>query len=354
MTRILVDTKCDFGDVLILPQRSELSSRSETDLVRKTKFKNSGLDYSGVPVIVSNMDGAGTFDMARVVSKKHNLITCLVKHYSLEELVDFYTKNGEWAIQTVCYSLGISESDIAKYKAFKKQTYVKYVTIDVANGYSERFIEFVKRFRDENPHVVLIAGNVATPEITSQLILSGVDIVKVGIGAGNACSTRLKAGIGVPQLSAIIECADIAHGLGGHIIGDGGVTCPADFSKGFAAGADFMMAGSYFAGCDEGGGSILLDPVTGKKYVQFYGMSSATAQSKHGNGLQEYRASEGRVIKVPYKGSVEPIILDLLGSIRSTLTYTGSKSIKDLPKRATFCLVNRQISTLYGIGDLMA
>jgi GMP reductase len=354
MTRILTDVKYDFSDVLILPQRSELSSRSDVSLERKVKFKNSGLEWTGIGVMIANMDGCGTFDMAKVASQHYGLMTCLVKHYTLEELVDFYNKNGEWAINTVCYSLGISDNDINKYKEFKKQTYAKFVTIDVANGYSEKFLEFVKRFRDENPYVVLIAGNVATPEITQQLILSGVDIVKVGIGSGASCSTRLKAGIGVPQLSAIIECADIAHGLGGHIIGDGGINYPADFSKGFAAGADFMMAGSFFAGCDEGGGSIMIDPETGKKYVQFYGMSSATAQAKHGSGLQEYRASEGRVIKVPYKGSVEPVIKDLLGSIRSTLTYTGSKSIKDLPKRATFCLVNRQISTLYGLGELMS
>jgi GMP reductase len=178
--------------------------------------------------------------------------------------------------------------------------------------------------------------------------------VKVGIGSGNACSTRIKTGVGYPQLSAVMECADAAHGMGGHIISDGGITCPGDVAKAFGGGADFVMLGSFLAGTDEGGGAILIDPETGKKYIQFYGMSSKTAQDKHGSGLSEYRASEGRVIKVPYKGSIDPIVRDLLGGLRSACTYTGSRNLKELPKRTTFCLVQQQISTLYGVGELMS
>ena len=167
----------------------------------------------------------------------------------------------------------------------------------------------------------------------------------------SACSTRIKTGVGYPQFSAVLECADAAHGLGGLIVSDGGITCPGDVAKAFGAGADFVMAGGYFAGCDEGGGEKIYKDGA-PSCVQFYGMSSKTAQDKHGNGLAEYRASEGRVVTVPYKGSVETVIKDLLGGIRSTCTYVGAKSLKELSKRATFCKVSQQISTPYGVGEL--
>jgi GMP reductase len=351
MTRILTDPKLDFRDVLLVPKRSELSSRGEVSLERTYRFKNSKATWTGIGIVAANMDGVGTIEVAKILSSQR-LMTSLVKHYDLATLISYF--NIEENREYTAYSLGISEDDLVKFENFKQKARAKFVTIDVANGYSQKFIDFVSSFREANPEIILIAGNVATPEIVEQLLVSGADIVKVGIGSGNACSTRIKTGVGYPQLSAVMECADAAHGMGGHIISDGGITCPGDVAKAFGGGADFVMLGSFLAGTDEGGGAILIDPETGKKYIQFYGMSSKTAQDKHGSGLSEYRASEGRVIKVPYKGSIDPIVRDLLGGLRSACTYTGSRNLKELPKRTTFCLVQQQISTLYGVGELMS
>ena len=352
MTRILVGPKLDFRDVLFVPKRSELESRSGVSLEKKYTFKNSGLTYTGTPIIAANMDGCGTIDVARVLAK-HGLMTALTKHYPIEALVGIFTEfNNRKLENNIAYSLGISESDLEKYERFKKVSYSKYVVVDVANGYSQKFIDFVSRFRDSNPNVVIIAGNVVTPEIVEQLLVSGADVIKIGIGSGNACSTRIKTGVGYPQLSAIMECSDAAHGMGGHIISDGGISCSGDVAKAFGSGSDFTMIGSFLGGTIEGGGDVVYkdgNPHT----VEFYGMSSKTAQENHGADLAEYRASEGRVLQIPYKGSIEPIILDILGGLRSACTYTGSKSLKELPKRTTFCQVNQQISTLYGVGELM-
>lgn len=348
MTRIITEPKLDFRDVLFVPKRSELSSRSAVSLIKQYRFKNSKVLWEGCPIIAANMDGVGTVEVAKVLSSQR-LMTSLVKHYDLATLISHFNISGNQEYSA--YSLGISEDDLTKYEKFKKSSKAKFVTIDVANGYSQKFIDFVSNFRESNPEVILIAGNVATPEIVEQLLVSGADIIKIGIGSGNACSTRIKTGVGYPQLSAVMECADAAHGMGGHIISDGGITCPGDVAKAFGAGADFVMLGSFLAGTTEGGGTLLRR--TNGDFIEFYGMSSKTAQEKHGNGLSEYRASEGRVIQVPFKGPIEPIIQDLLGGLRSACTYTGSRSLKELPKRTTFCKVNQQISTLYGVGELM-
>lgn len=177
----------------------------------------------------------------------------------------------------------------------------------------------------------------------------------------SVCTTRIKTGVGYPQLSAVIECADAAHGLGGHIIADGGCSCPGDVAKAFGAGADFVMLGGMLAGTDQGGGTPVQKMYTlpytyadgkpvveWKSYVQFYGMSSNAAQEKHG-GTKDYRASEGRVVSIPYRGDVQPVVGDILGSIRSTCTYVGAKSLKELSKRTTFVQVNggKQHNTVY-------
>jgi len=368
--RIVSDTKLDFSDVLLVPKRSELSSRSEVGLFKNYTFKNSKRIYEGIPIVASNMDGVGTFGMALALAQ-YGLMTTLLKHYDVWDLITFFTQIRESGlIHNVAYSLGSTDEDLDKYHKVRDQVPIEHICIDVANGYSEKFISFVKRFRDDNPNSTIMAGNVATPEVIEQLILAGADIVKVGIGSGNACSTRIKTGVGYPQLSAIIECADAAHGLGGHIVGDGGITCPGDIVKAFAANADFVMIGGLFAGHTEGGGEVIrefemtnlvtrnllnggLDHSTvTREYVEFYGMSSKKAQEVHGSGLKEYRASEGRVLRVPYKGGVDSTIQDMLGGLRSACTYSGARNLKELPKRATFVKVNQQISALYGLGKL--
>ena len=333
--RIERDVKLDYSDVLFRPKRSTMGSRSEVELNRTYTFRNSLKPYSGVPVMAANMDGVGTFAMAEQLTEL-GLFTTLVKSYTPSEIHQWLNNNQlkPNLVNSIAVSTGITESDQQRIdETLKLSRSIKYVCIDVANGYSEKFIEFVARFRERYPDITIIAGNVVTPDVTEELILSGADIIKVGIGPGSVCTTRIKTGVGYPQLSAVIECADAAHGLGGHIIADGGCTCPGDVAKAFGAGSDFVMLGGMFAGCDEGGGQV----VDGK--IQFYGMSSRAAQSKIGT-FKDYRASEGRVVEVQYKGPVEPIVSDILGGIRSTCTYVGARSLKELSKRTTFVQVN--------------
>jgi GMP reductase len=362
--RIERDVKLDYSDVLFRPKRSTMGSRSEVQLERGYSFRNSQNVYAGIPIMAANMDGVGTFEMADVLSKQ-GMFTCLAKSYQPAEIHSWLNsrENKHILVDNIAVSTGITDLDDERIETtLKLSRSIKYVCIDVANGYSEKFIDYVARFRDRFPHITIIAGNVVTPDVTEELILRGADIVKVGIGPGSVCTTRIKTGVGYPQLSAVIECADSAHGLGGHIVADGGCTCPGDVAKAFGAGTDFVMLGGMLAGCDEGGGDIItksylsneLSEQTGEQYVEtkefvkFYGMSSTAAQDKHG-GRKNYRASEGRVVKVPYRGAVEPVVQDILGGVRSTCTYVGAKSLKELSKRTTFIQVNngKQFNSVY-------
>ena len=336
--RIEDEVKLDFKDVLIRPKRSTLSSRKEVDLQRTYKFKHSGTEWTGVPIMASNMDGVGTLAMAKSLWD-HRLFTCLVKSYDEHDLFDLTTEVGG---NYFAVSTGTSDSDFLKLRRIiNAYPEIHFICIDVANGYQERFGEYVSKVRQTYPHCTIIAGNVVTADMTQELILRGADIIKVGIGPGSVCTTRIQTGVGYPQLSAIIECADAAHGLGGHIVADGGCTCPGDVAKAFGAGADFVMLGGMFAGHDEGGGEVKDGKVT------FYGMSSDTAMDKHHGGVAEYRSSEGRTVSVSYKGAVQTTVLDLLGGIRSACTYVGASSLKQLSKCTTFIKVNRQINDVF-------
>lgn len=349
--RIEADVKLDFKDVLIRPKRSTLSSRKDVDISRELVFKWSGRKWSGVPVIAANMDGVGTFEMAKSFIKDGNGLTvALHKHYKLDQLTKFYEKHGG---ASVWYSIGIAKDDQEKLKAFlnsktqKSGKGIDKICIDVANGYSQQFVDFIKRVRDMVPEgMTLMAGNVVTGEMVEELILSGIDIVKVGIGPGSVCTTRKMTGVGYPQLSAIIECADAAHGLGGMICGDGGCVVPGDVAKAFAAGADFVMLGGMLAGHDQAEQQIIKE--RGESYVVFYGMSSDTAMKKHKGGVAEYRASEGKTVKIPHRGDVDATLQDILGGLRSTCTYVGARRLKELSKRATFIRVTQQLNNVFG------
>lgn len=356
--RIENEVKLDFSDVLFVPKRSTLSSRKEVSLERTYQFKHSGATWTGVPIMAANMDGVGTFEMATSLSN-HNMITCLVKSYNLD---DFENNITSFFTYSTAVSTGTSDRDFQKLEMINNMypNMVQFICIDVANGYSEHFGDFVARVRKLYPTKTIIAGNVVTADMTQELILRGADIVKVGIGPGSVCTTRIQTGVGYPQLSAIIECADAAHGLGGHIIADGGCTCPGDIAKAFGAGADFVMLGGMLSGHEEGGGEIIAEYHTtnkvtkegnpifeNKNFVQFYGMSSDTAMEKHHGGVAEYRSSEGRTVKVPYKGPVSKTIQDILGGVRSTCTYVGAKSLKDLSKCTTFVRVNKQYNSVF-------
>ena len=352
------DIKLDYKDVLIRPKRSTLKSRKQVRLERKFKFRNSKAEYEGVPIMASNMDGVGIFEMADTLAEQ-NIFTCLVKTYSVEQLTIYFNNNDvPERSHNVAMSIGTSDDDFQKLVDVQANVgdKLKYVCMDIANGYSDHFAARVRKVRDQFPGLIIIAGNVVTGEMTEELILAGADIVKVGIGPGSVCTTRIQTGVGYPQLSAVIECADAAHGLGGHIIADGGCTSSGDVAKAFAGGADFVMLGGMLAGHDEGGGEVITKyyqtneiiredvgdqtketrRVEEKQFVQFYGMSSESANDKHFGGLKDYRSSEGRTVLAPYRGSVKITIQEILGGIRSTCTYAGAIKLKQLSKCTTF------------------
>ena len=337
--RIEDEIKLDFKDVLIRPKRSTLSSRREVNLERTYKFKHSDKIWRGVPIMASNMDGVGTIGMALALCQ-HRMFTCLTKDIGTEyfqSLIEDTDRGDHFAVST-----GTSERDFERLsRIINEYDDVKFICVDVANGYSEHFGEYVQDIREAWPDKTIIAGNVVTADMTQELILRGADIVKVGIGPGSVCTTRIQTGVGYPQLSAIIECADAAHGLGAHIIADGGCTCPGDVAKAFGAGADFVMLGGMLAGHDEGGGEV------NDGLVTFYGMSSDTAMTKHHGGVAEYRSSEGRTVQIKYKGAVKDTVLDLLGGLRSACTYVGAPTLKQLSKCTTFIRVNRQINDVF-------
>lgn len=344
--RIEQELKLGFKDVLFRPKRSTLKSRSQVNLTREFTFKHSGRQWSGVPVIAANMDSVGTFDMATALAA-HNVMTAVHKHYTVEQWADFVKQADANTLNKVMVSTGTSDRDFDKIQQILALSdELIFVCIDIANGYSEHLVEFVERVRAAFPDKVISAGNVVTGDMVEELILAGADIVKVGIGPGSVCTTRVKTGVGYPQLSAIIECADAAHGLGGRIIGDGGCACPGDVSKAFGGGADFVMLGGMLAAHTESGGELV--EKDGKTFMKFYGMSSESAMAKHSGGVAKYRAAEGKTVVLPYRGSVENTIQDVLGGVRSTCTYVGAEQLKELTKRTTFIRVQEQENNVYG------
>ena len=339
MTKIEFGVKLDFNNVLIRPKRSTLKSRSDVELERKIKFKNCNLEWKGVPIMSANMDTTGTFEVYKVLSE-HNMLTILHKFYTID---DYVAQKDILDPNLFAVSSGISNDDYDKLINIMNVIDCNWICIDIANGYLEGMVSFCKRVREQFPNKIIIAGNVVTREIVEELILDGkVDVVKIGIGPGSACTTRLKTGVGMPQLSAVLECSDAAHGVGGHIISDGGITCPGDMAKAFGGGADFVMVGGQFAGHDENPGDIIEE--NGKKLKLFYGMSSETAQKKHYGSMAKYRSSEGRVLKIPYKGSLHNTVSDYLGGLRSTCTYINASCIKHMSKCTTFMHVNQQVN----------
>ncbi|HEY5674453.1 MAG TPA: GMP reductase [Malonomonas sp.] len=338
--RIETDLKLGFKDVLIRPKRSTLRSRAQVNLEREFTFLHSKRQWHGTPVIAANMDTVGTFEIAAALAE-FGLLTAIHKHYSSKQWAAFLKNRDASIYQRIMVSTGTADADFNNMqKIIEQHPQLEFICIDVANGYAEAFVDFVKQVRDSFPDKTIVAGNVVTGEMVEELILSGADIVKVGIGPGSVCTTRVKTGVGYPQLSAVIECADAAHGLGGRIISDGGCTCGGDVAKAFGGGADFVMLGGMFAGHDESGGQLVQRD--GQQYKLFYGMSSATAMEKHVGGIAEYRASEGKTVEVPYRGPVAETVKDILGGVRSACTYVGAGALKELTKRTTFIRVQEQ------------
>ncbi len=338
------DIKLDYSDVLIRPKRSELTSRFDVEMDRTYTFKWSGKQWTGVPIMSSNMDTVGTFEMHKELSQ-YDMVTCIARQHN--------TNGKPWneaeRKNKLCVMSGISDVEIDEIVGVSNTfPEIAFVGLDVANGYTVNFVDAVKRLRERLPNATIIAGNVVTGDMTAELILSGVDIVKVGVGPGSVCTTRIKTGIGYPQLSAVMECADAAHGLNAHIIADGGCNSSGDIVKAFAAGADFVMIGGILAGHDECEGELVFEDDNPEPIgMQFYGMASRTAMDKHGHSNREYRGEEGKTVSVPYRGAVRDTIVDILSGVRSGCTYVGAKRLKDLAKCATFVRVNNTHNKVY-------
>jgi len=341
--RIEEDIKLDYADVLFRPKRSTLASRKDVELKRTYKFKYSNHQWTGTPIIAANMDGVGELEVAKKLAE-FEIMTCLTKHHDIKML----KRNP--SIKTIfphlTLSTGTSDNDYKRLNEILKEfSFFEFICIDIANGYSDHFSKFVRSVREKYPTKTIIAGNVVTADMTQELVMSGADIVKVGIGPGSVCTTRIQTGVGYPQLSAVIECADAAHGLGAHIIADGGCTCPGDVAKAFGAGADFVMLGGMLAGHEEGGGKKIKK--NGSQFIEFYGSSSDTALDKHYGGLANYRSSEGKKVQLKYRGKIKDTLLNILGGIRSSCTYVGAPSLKQLSKCTTFIRVNKQYNDTF-------
>lgn len=382
MTNIIEEVQLDYCDVMIKPKRSTLNSRSEPDIYRTYKMKHTDKALYGNGLMVANMATTGTFAMAEVLAK-NLMFTCLQKHYAFEEIKGFLEKHKNEEIEfkmgnenCIAYfndyifvSTGIKDGDYEKICKILDLGYCKNLCIDIANGYIPKLLDFVKRIREKYSDLIIMVGNVVTGDMVQDIILSGADIVKVGIGPGANCTTRKQTGVGRPQLSAVIECAEAAHAVDGMICADGGITCVGDINKAYGAGADFVMVGSLVAGSDEADGDViekmyrtneyewedanagndlnyvLPDPIRpiyeNKKFKLAYGMSSKFAQDKHWNGMAKYRASEGIVTLKPYSGPVQDTIDEYLGGLRSCMTYISARRLKDIPKCCTFYRANR-------------
>ena len=347
--RLEQEIKLDYKDVLLKPKRSTLSSRRDVEMTRSFTFRNSGETYECCPIIASNMDGVGTFSMAKVI-QEYKMMTTITKTTTLEQWKKAVGEGIKLKYLSVCTGTGkLWDDDAEDYstmqKVLKSYPDVKFITIDVANGYHTNFSDFVGAVREEYPDKTIIAGNVVTAEMTEELIIQGADVVKVGIGPGSVCTTRTMAGVGVPQFSAVVECADAANGVGGHIVADGGCNMPGDIAKAFGGGAHFVMLGGMLAGHNESE----VESKNGKR--EFYGMSSDRAREVHGKRKDGYRGNEGRAVILPDRGPVKETVEDILGGIRSSCTYIGARRLKDIPKCASFVRCNQSLNTVFETYD---
>ena len=343
--RINTEPKLNFDDVLLQPKRSTLTSRKDVDMTRKFTFRNSGKVMNFTPIFASNMDGVGTFSMAKVL-QEHKMMTVITKTTTPEQWKQAVGLGLRLQSVSVCTGTNkVFDDNAQDYRNMQEVLAmfpdIKMITVDVANAYHQNMVGFINQVREEYPDKVIIAGNVVTPEMTEELIINGADVVKIGIGPGSVCTTRTMTGVGVPQFSAILECADAANGVDGHIMADGGCVHPGDIAKAFGAGSHMVMIGGMLAGHDESEQPV----VDGN--IEFYGMSSDRAREKHGKRKDGYRGNEGRHIKLPYRGPVEPTVEDILGGVRSACTYIGARRLKDMPKCASFVTTYNNINKVY-------
>ena len=352
--RIIEEEQLDFCDLMISPKRSTLNSRSEVSLFRDFEWKSidgkTKNTLNCIPIIASNMATIGTPRIAKILAKR-GFMCALEKHIPYKDLVDLYTDLESLAqcdgldkhtyTQRIMPSVGLKEDPIFLTQLntiFK----VTCVCIDIPNGYIPQFIEQVKTVAKLLPNALIFAGNVVTGDICQDLILAHGLVPKCGIGPSAVCLTREKTGVGRPQASTVIECADACHQVDGFCCSDGGCQSVGDIAKAFGCGADFVMLGSMFAGCEEAEGGVIY--IDNKPHKQFYGMSSNLAQERHFGGRRPSSTSEGREKYIPVVGTLDSILDDIEGGIKSLMCYIGARKLKNIPKNCTFYKVRHQLN----------
>lgn len=333
--------KLDFNQVLILPKPTDIASRNDVDLFTN-KIQN--IHPSTIPIIAANLDTVGTFSMAKELLS-YNVMTCLHKHYTDEEYISFFKTLSNEQKNKIYFSTGITESDFQKLKIVYQYSNIRNICLDVAHCETPYVYNHIDKIKNIIPNINLMVGNIATPDSIETFANLNVKILKCGIGSGALCTTRLMTGVGVPQLSANLECAQEAKRFGIHICSDGGCVYPADIVKALGCGASVVMIGSMLAGTDECEGQWVEE--NGKRFLISYGMSSSTAMKKHGSELKHYRASEGRTVKVQHKGPVSSIVQQILGGIRSACSYTNSHNLIEFPNNVDFIQVNSTHNNMF-------
>jgi IMP dehydrogenase len=313
-----------FDDVLIVPSRSDVRSRKspqlDTEIAKGVK--------RSIPLIAANMDTITESAMAIAMDKLGGF-GILHRFMSVEDQVGEVEKVKAAGVKLIGASIGVNAEWKDRTAALIRAG-VNLLTIDIAHGHSVSMLDTLKFLKDTYPGIKVIAGNIATPEGAMDLIEAGADSIKVGIGPGSMCTTRIITGCGVPQLTAIALCAEVAIEKGIPLIADGGLRTSGDIVKALAAGASCVMLGSMLAGTIETPGEI-------KKGMKSYrGMASKAAQVSWRGELPEGMAPEGESTSVAVKGHVSDVINEICGGIRSGMSYLNALELQEISKNARF------------------
>ncbi|MBD3260988.1 MAG: guanosine monophosphate reductase [Candidatus Altiarchaeales archaeon] len=329
-----------FDDVCLVPQYNNVPSRTEPDT---STWLTKNIEI-GMPLIPANMDTVISPSLAEIILRRGGM-PIFHRFASVEKQV-------EWIKQfqgNILVSCGIKEGpDLFRILEEKP----KGVCIDVAHGHSEKMHNIISTIKKQFPHIEIVAGNVCTPMAYQDLVNAGADAVKVGVGPGAACTTRIVTGFGVPQFTAVYECAQIARKLRVPIIADGGIRNSRDVVLALAAGASTVMIGKLFALTEESAAEKKLnvedgyfcDVGRGTPVCKYRGQASEDFQNEFYGGLKEKTVAEGTDFWAPVSGSANDLIDEILGGLRSGLTYGGARSIKELQRKAEFM----QVSNNYG------
>lgn len=313
-----------FDDVLLTPCKSEVKSRRDPSL-RTQITKRHAFD---IPIVSANMDTVTETEMALAMHRLGGL-GILHRFAPPPTQVGFVETLKDAGVPVIAASIGVNEEDRERARQLLRAG-VAILTIDIAHGHSAAMLDTMKALKDLSPDVELIVGNVATPEAAEELIEHGAGAIKVGIGPGSMCTTRIITGCGVPQLTAIAQCAEVGHRHQVPIIADGGLRTSGDIVKALAAGASSVMLGSMLSGTLETPGEIK----NGKK--QYRGMASKAAQVSWRGGVPEGMAPEGESHQVSIKGHVRDVILEITGGIRSGMSYLNATSLPEIARHARF------------------